>query len=154
VDADGGVILPFPGRRNADEFLDRLKETAKLVPPPVIGWDEANRFATRLLEAKEHEARHEFGSAFRAYRGVLEEDCAAPFHAAAKAGTTRIAAAARGALLNARRMAVAGAGTDTVLSALEKCVEQFESTPYAADLMAVRDRLAADGEFPPVAGID
>ncbi|MBD3162447.1 MAG: DUF255 domain-containing protein, partial [Candidatus Latescibacteria bacterium] len=113
VDVDGDVILTFPGRQDSEAFLGRLEEAAKLVAPPVIDWDEANRFARRLLKARESEAERDFGASFRGYREVLAEEAAAPFHPAAVAGKTRIAAAARAALLSARRLALAGAGTDT-----------------------------------------
>jgi hypothetical protein len=143
LDADGRVILSFPGGRGPADFADRLREAANLVGPPVLLWEEVHAVSRRLSEGLAAVEAGRFADAYRRLAPVAEDFPAAAPGRAASRGLARIATGARAAVLTASRLPPAEA-----LGSLRAAEAAFADTPFAADLAALRERLAATGRFP------
>jgi len=154
VDANARTILSFPGLRGPGEFSAQMREARGLIGRPIFDWETLNRLTARVLTARRAEAARHYEDAYGAYLELSTDLEAGPFARAAQAGLRRIGLHAQSALRSTRDLASTKKGATSAVGLLSAEVERFAGTPYAADLMAVRDRLVADGEFPRITGLD
>jgi len=153
VDAEGGIVLSFPGVHTAADFAERLSGAAKLVGPAVMSWERINDLAGRLEQARTAEEEGRLGAAHASYSALAGDADAGAFAAEADAGSRRLAQSARRALVQARSLAGSPPGVPAALAGLRAAEARFAGSPLGTDLAAVRARLSKSGEFPVIEGL-
>jgi len=150
VDADGGIVLSFPGVRNAAAFAEQLALAADLIGPAVMSWERLNDLARLLEDARAAEEEGRLGVAHASYAALAAEADAGVFATEALTGARRMAQSARRALVQARSLAGSPPGVPAALASLKQSEVTFAGSPLATDLTAVRSRLEQDGAFPEI----
>jgi Thioredoxin-like len=148
LDADGKVVLAFPGLLCPPTFMPRADESLRLAGEATHTWKEVNTLVAALLAAIEDENGGWLGDAHGGYYTLLAENPTGPIRVEAEQGLRRIAQRARVALLGARDLSESEAGVQAALAALETEIVTFAGTPYAKDLAAVRRSIEAHSRFP------
>ncbi len=152
LDTTGRLLLSFPGGRGPVEFLDRLTAAGRLAGPSPLTWEKVHELLRRLADAESAEGRGDLAAADAGFRALAADVGGLPCGLRARAGLARLGAAARHALLAARD-AAARDDLPAARRMLEDAAARFAGTPYAADLAAVRARLAATSRFPDIANL-
>jgi hypothetical protein len=152
VDADGGVVLSFPGEKGVGDFLDCLKRATELSGPPVLGWERLNDLARRFEAARRAEKEGRLGAAYASYVALAAEEAGGVIAGNAAIAARRLALEARRALVRARGLVRSPPGVPAARAELEKAEKTFAGSPLAKDLAAVRKRLDETGEWPAIEG--
>jgi hypothetical protein len=148
VDANGDVLLSFPGLQGPGDLRAKMTESSRRVGPVVASWKRVNDVAARLAPAVEAEEAGHPAEAWALYGALAGDETAGPFAEAARRGRQRIAQSALQALLTAREISTTEGGVASARAVLEEARRQLAGTPLAEDLAAVLESLTRTGRFP------
>ncbi len=148
LDSAGGEMYAFPGVSEAGAFVESLRSARDLVRAPSLSWGRLNTLVARLLAARQNEQAEEWlCDADAEYRALSMECPAGPLRDAAVQGRLRLERRAHQAFVGAKILADKGERA-AAMAALDREIELFDDTPYAADFRAAQTYLRQHGRFP------
>ena len=153
IDADGNVVLSFPGLKGPGQFSQKLKDACTISGPPALSWARANELARIWFEAVAAEEDERFTEAYASYAALSEVDRAPLIGKASREAIRRIGQHARGVILAARDLSAAKRGREPATTLLDDELLKFDGTPFAADLAVVGAYLKRSGRFPRIHGL-